>query len=90
MTWELLPADRFAVAMRKLAKLDPQTARRVAKALQNLRDLDDPTTRCKALTGPLRGLWRLRVGDFRVIVDIQRGQLTIIAMDVGHRSMTYD
>lgn len=58
--------------------------------LYGLVDLDDPQTRCKALTGPLAGLWRLRVGDYRVLLDIQRDELVIVALDVGHRSSIYD
>jgi len=60
------------------------------EALVALESLDDPTKRCKALSGPYAGLWRLRVGDYRVILDIRRGELVIIALDVGNRSGIYD
>lgn len=49
-----------------------------------------PSKRCKALSGPYTGLWRLRVGDYRVILDIRRAELIIIALDVGNRSSIYD
>jgi mRNA interferase RelE/StbE len=54
--------------------------------LTELRQLNDPTTRCKALTGPLTGLWRLRVGDYRVIIDVRRAELTLVALDLGRTS----
>ena len=54
-----------------------------------LAQLDDPTTPCKALSGPLTGLWRYRVGDYRVILDIDRGNVAIVAIDLGHRSEIY-
>ena len=73
-----------------MRKLDRQVAVRVLKSLAALENLDEPTQRFKALSGPYTGLWRLRVGDCRVILDIRRGELVIIALDVGNRSSIYD
>ena len=87
MTWAIRTDRHFDRALRKL---DRPVATRVLKALTALENLDDPTQRCKALTGPYTGLWRLRVGDYRVILDIRRGELVIIALDVGNRSSSYD
>jgi len=67
MTWTIRTDLDFDRAMRKL---DRQVATRVLKALVALENLDDPRKRCKALSGPYTGLWRLRVGDYRVILDI--------------------
>lgn len=75
---------------RALKKLDRQDAARILKALTGLEDLDDPTKRCKALSGPYTGLWRLRVGMYRVILDIRRAELIVIALDLGNRSSIYD
>lgn len=75
---------------RALKKLDRTVAARVLKALTALENLDDPTKRCKALAGPYTGLWRLRVGDYRAILDIRRGELVVIALDLGNRSSIYD
>jgi mRNA interferase RelE/StbE len=87
MTWRVVTDREFDVAVKKL---DRATAVRIIKALQGLADLDDPTQRCKALSGPLAGMWRRRVGDYRIILDIRRGELVIVALDVGHRSKIYD
>ena len=87
MTWTIRTDLDFDRAMRKL---DRQVATRVLKALVALENLDDPRKRCKALSGPDTGLWRLRVGDYRVILDIRRGELVIIALDIGNRSGIYD
>ncbi len=87
MTWVIRTDRDFD---RALKKLDRQVATRVLKTLTTLESLDDPTKRCKALSGPYTGLWRLRVGDYRVILDIQRSELVIIALDVGNRSGIYD
>ncbi len=87
MTWTIRTDSDFDRALRKL---DRQVAARVLKALVALESLDDPRKRGKALSGPHAGLWRLRVGDYRVILDIRRGELVIIALDVGNRSGIYD
>ena len=84
--WEILYLARAEKALRKL---DQQTARRIRDGLNRLAQLDDPTTPCKALSGPLTGLWRYRVGDYRAILDIDRGDVAIVAIDLGHRSEIY-
>ncbi|MGL5811559.1 MAG: type II toxin-antitoxin system RelE family toxin [Nocardioides sp.] len=54
------------------------------------RALDDPAAPCKPLSGPLAGFWRYRVGDYRIILDIDQERVMIIALDLGHRSDIYD
>ena len=85
--WSLEISPR---AEKSLRKLDRKTARRVREGLVRLATLEDPTKSCKALSGPLSGLWRYRVGDYRVIIDIDRGRLVIVALDMGHRGDIYD
>ncbi|WP_415110776.1 type II toxin-antitoxin system RelE family toxin [Propioniciclava sp.] len=71
-------------------KLDRPVQRRVLVALYDLVQLPDPTERLKPLQHSKAGLWRLRVGDYRVITSVQKAELTVIAIDVGHRSSIYD
>jgi mRNA interferase RelE/StbE len=87
MTWTIRTDSEFD---RALKKLDRQVAMRVLKALTGLENLDDPTKQCKALSGPYTGLWRLRVGDYRIVLDIRRRELVIIALDLGNRSSIDD
>lgn len=84
--WSVELSPRAAKA---LHKLDRPVARRVRDGLTRLASLHDPTGSCKALSGPLSGLWRYRVGDHRVILDIDNGRLVIVALDIGHRSDIY-
>src|SRR3546814_3405303 len=63
-------------AKTQLRKLDKQAARRILDFMdERVAGRDDPRSTGKALTGPLGGLWRYRVGDFRVICDIQDGEI---------------
>jgi mRNA interferase RelE/StbE len=50
---------------------------------------EDPRTIGKALTGSLGTLWRFRVGDYRVICEIQRSALRILVIRVGHLGDVY-
>lgn len=76
--------------VRWLRKADRQVARRIRDALTAVVATDNPRSRGKALTGPLAGLWRYRIGDWRVICDIQDDRLTVLALDADHRSKIYD
>ncbi len=59
------------------------------KYMRDIGKLDDPRSRGKALTSNLVGLWRYRVGDYRVICDINDRELLILALDIGHRREIY-
>ena len=85
--WALEYSPRAARALRKL---DRVPAQQILNALERLAQTRDPTKPCKALSGPLTGLWPLRTGNYRIILDINPNQLTIIAIDLGHRSNIYD
>jgi len=81
----------FAQSVRKsVEKLDPQTRKRIKAYLeQRIAVLDDPRSKGKALTGPLGGLWRYRVGDYRIICEIQDRRLVILVVTIEHRRDVY-
>ena len=89
MTWTVELHPDAAAALVKLARRDRLTAKRLTDALREVAATDDPRSRGKALTGPLAGLWRYRVGDWRIVADLQDERLVILAVDVGHRSQIY-
>lgn len=74
---------------RSLAKLDQQIAKRITSKLREIANLDDPRSVGKPLVGNLAGLWRYRVGDYRIICYIDDGALVILVVDVDHRSEVY-
>ena len=86
MAWEI----RFLKdAVDQLAKLDKKTAERITAKMREVAALEDPRSMGKALSGSLAGLWRYRVGDYRVICDIEDAKLVIIVIDAAHRSKVY-
>ena len=72
-----------------MRKLDKQVARRIRKELNEVAQLEDPRSRGKALTGHLAGLWRYRVGDYRILCDIEDDELVVLVVDTEHRSKVY-
>ena len=50
---------------------------------------DDPRVHGKALTANRSGQWGYRVGDYRILAEIQDNKLVLILIDVGHRKDIY-
>ena len=83
MAWKI---ELSETAGKQLAKLDKDEAKRITKFLrQRLAVIENPRSTGKALTGPLGGLWRYRVGDYRLICERQDGILCILAVKIGNR-----
>ena len=77
-------------AVRELKKLDRQTVRVIKNwVVKNLVDTEDPRLHGKALTGTLKGIWRYRVGDYRLFADIKDNIVTIFIFEVAHRREIY-
>jgi mRNA interferase RelE/StbE len=55
----------------------------------NLDGCTDPRAYGKALSGNLKGAWRYRVGDYRIIAEIGDEELVILVVAVGHRREVY-
>jgi mRNA interferase RelE/StbE len=77
-------------AERQLRKLDPGTAKRLGSYLRALvAETSDPRERGKALTGPMTGLWRYRIGDYRLVCELIDQRLVVLVVRLGHRSRIY-
>ncbi len=87
MTWLIEYSD---TAKNQLRKLDKPTAKRILDYMdKRVAPNDDPRSAGKALVGPLGGLWRYRVGDFRVVCEIQDGALCVLVVRLGNRKDVY-
>jgi len=77
-------------AKKQLRKLDKASARRIVDFMdERVGESEDPRQSGKALKGPLGDLWRYRVGDFRILRDIQDGKLTVLVLQIGNRREVY-
>jgi mRNA interferase RelE/StbE len=88
MAWTIEFADSAA---RQLRKLDPQIARRILAFLRDrVAPLDDPRSIGEALRGKELGdFWKYRVGDWRIIADIEDSVLLITVVRLGNRREIY-
>jgi len=82
MTFEIIWSD---AAVRQLKKLDRMVARRIFERVGELRENPDRMIQ-KLANSPY---YRLRVGKYRVILDIDQDILRVIILKVGHRKTIY-
>jgi mRNA interferase RelE/StbE len=82
--------DYTLSAKNQLRKLDGSAARRILDFMDNrVAKQEDPRTIGKALAGPLGTLWRYRIGDYRIICEIQHSAVRILVVRIGHRREVY-
>ena len=70
---------------RQLNKLNKKTIKRITQKLESI--TKNPFKFIKKLKG--FDLYRLRVGDYRVILSIEKSRLVVFVLDVGHRKVIY-
>lgn len=87
MTYSIQFTDRFE---KDFKKLDRYTQRLLSAWIQkNLYNISNPRIHGKALTGNLKGIWRYRIGDYRMLCLIDDNKLIILALSIGHRREIY-
>lgn len=74
-------------AAKELRKLDKQVARRIVRAVRKL-SADPRPHGCRPLVG-FDGLWRIRVGDYRVVYAIEEEDVIVIVVRIAHRREVY-
>jgi len=87
MAWqiEFLPA-----ADKAFGKLDRQHQRRIRQFIETRLQTDHgPRRMGEAYVGPLKGYWKYRVGDYRLVCDIQDRTQTILVVAIGDRKNVY-
>lgn len=88
MTYRLVLSES---ARKQIKKLDKHVGLMLANEMKKRLDgLSNPRQHGKALVGDKKGLWRYRVGAYRIICDIQDDKLIILALEVGHRKNIYE
>lgn len=87
MAWTV-EIDGFAE--KQLRKLDRQIQKRLTDwLLERIEGCKNPRHFGEPLRGDRAGLWRYRVGDFRMICEIQDEKLVVLALAVDHRRKVY-
>jgi len=76
--------------VKALQKMNKQTARLIVAWIEkNLLYTKDPRIHGKGLSANLAGSWRYRIGDYRIIANIDDKEKIILILDIGHRSNIY-
>jgi mRNA interferase RelE/StbE len=77
-------------AIKSMKKLDKSVLIMIKAWIEkNLVGTDDPRRHGKGMTANRSGQWRYRVGDYRILADIQEDKLVILVINVGHRRNIY-
>jgi len=85
--WEIRIEKR---ALKDLSKLRQADQQRIISFLETkLAFRQNPRELGAALTGPLAGLWKYRVGDFRILTRIEDRTITIWVVQIGNRREIY-
>ena len=77
-------------ARKEFLKLDKPIQKQIQTFIVKLQGLEDPRSSGKALVGNLVGRWRYRVGDYRLICEIDDDKILITILKIGHRNKVYD
>jgi mRNA interferase RelE/StbE len=87
LAWTLRLSE---TAKRQLRKLDASNAQTILRYLNSLLlETSDPRDRGSGLRANLAGLWRYRVGDYRVICSLEDHELVVLVLQIGHRREVY-
>ena len=77
-------------AVRELRRLGADGESRVLRYLrERIEGSQDPRRFGHALTGDRKGLWRYRVGDYRIVAAIEDDRFVVLVVTVGHRREVY-
>ena len=87
MTWTIEYTSSVA---KDIKKLDRPVQRNIRAFLENdLLGLENPRLKGKGLTANHAGLWRYRIGDYRLICNIEDHRLVVLVLAAGHRKNIY-
>lgn len=88
MSWDYKITER---ALKQLRKMDRQATLRILAFLdERITGAEDPRQWGKQLKGELNNIWRYRVGDYRLLCQLQDDVLVVLVVAVGHRKDIYE
>jgi len=78
-------------AVEEARKLDKTALKRIIRYLEErIAPSENPKDFGKPLRGAKLGVWRYRVGDYRILCKIEDEKVTVLIISVGHRKNVYD
>lgn len=93
MTWSVSLGWQIELtdgAVKQLKKMGHTEAKRIRDYLrERVQPLEDPRQLGKPLQGNMGELWRYRVGDYRLIAQIEDERVCVLVVRIGHRREVY-
>ncbi|MDY5963946.1 MAG: type II toxin-antitoxin system RelE/ParE family toxin [Peptostreptococcus porci] len=87
MMYQIVTTDKFDKSFKKL---DRHTQKIIKSWIEkNLMNCENPRLHGKGLTANRNGQWRYRVGNYKILADIQDNNIVLVLVDIGHRSRIY-
>lgn len=87
MNWKI---EYTETAKKALLSIDREAAKRIKRYLDTrIASNENPRRFGEALAENLAGLWKYRIGNFRVIAEIQDDNIVVLIVRIGHRSKVY-
>ena len=86
MAWTI---DFDKKAKKEFSSLGNPIQKQIDKFLLKLIKSNNPRIFGEALKGNLQSLWRYRVGDYRIICQINNEKITVLILAIGHRKEVY-
>lgn len=87
MTYQVVYTKK---AIKSLSKIDQSQQKLILAWIEkNLVQTDDPKALGKSLKGNLKEYWRYRIGNYRILADIDNDEIKIIIFNIGHRRDIY-
>ena len=87
MAWTI---ELLNTARRDLRRIDATTSTRILDFLyERIASLDHPPELGEPLSGNFRGHWRYRVGNYRIVCNIEDAKLIVLVIKIGHLSDIY-
>jgi mRNA interferase RelE/StbE len=74
-------------SLKSLKKLDQTSQERIFNYLNKIADTADVKAFGKVLSNKLKGFWRYKIGDYRVICEIKQDELVIVIIDIGRKNI---
>lgn len=85
--YQIVTTDKFDKSFKKL---DRHTQKIIKSWIEkNLMNCENPRLHGKGLTANRNGQWRYRVGNYKILADIQDNNIVLVLVDIGHRSRIY-
>ena len=79
-----------AQALEDFSRLDGAVKKRIQKYIDKIASRDDPRTLGEPLQENLSAYWKYRVGDYRLVAEIQDDRFIVLMLVIDHRSRVYN